>query len=73
VDPGGMSLPTLTAKLKQEFNPDKPVNIQTMAFGKDADVAALRQISAATGGATWVVRNPTDLRSVLLKVLLTKP
>lgn len=72
VDPGGISLPALLAALKQGFHPDKPVSITTIALGADADVAALRQISAATTGTTYVVRNPQDIRTVLLQTVLRR-
>ncbi|MEP7020174.1 MAG: VWA domain-containing protein [Pseudonocardiales bacterium] len=69
-DPDDSSLPALIATLKQEFDPKRPVNINTIALGADADVSALRQISAATGGKTYVVRNAQDIRSVFVRVAL---
>lgn len=69
-DPDDSSLPALIATLKREFDPKRPVNINTIALGADADVSALRQISAATGGKTYVVRNAQDIRSVFVRVAL---
>jgi Ca-activated chloride channel family protein len=69
-DPDDSSLPALIAALKQRFDPKRPVNIDTIALGADADVSALKQISAATGGHTYVVRSAQDIRTVFVRVAL---
>ncbi|MEP7179166.1 MAG: VWA domain-containing protein [Pseudonocardiales bacterium] len=69
-DPADSSLPALIAALKQRFNPKRPVNIDTIALGADADVNALQQISVATGGRTYVVRKAQDIRTVFVRVAL---
>jgi Mg-chelatase subunit ChlD len=69
-DPADSSLPALIAALKQAYDPKRPVNINTIALGADADVNALQQISAATGGRTYVVRNAQDIRNVFVRVAL---
>ena len=66
VDPDGIDLPTLLARLKASYNPAKPVHIVTIGIGSGADLAALRQISAATQGQTYAVSNPGDIKGVLL-------
>jgi secreted protein with Ig-like and vWFA domain len=66
----GLDLHTLLADLRHGFNRDKPVSITTIALGRDADVAALRQISAATGGRAYVLRSPKDLETGLLQSVL---
>ena len=70
VDPSNNSLSTLISKLKANFDPKRPVRITTIAFGKDADVNALKQISAATGGHSYVARKPSDLNTVFAEVAL---
>jgi Ca-activated chloride channel homolog len=69
-DPADNSLPALIAALKAQFDPTRPVNINTIALGADADVNALQQISAATGGRTYVVKKAQDIRTVFVRVAL---
>lgn len=69
-DPADNSLPALITALKAQFDPKRPVNINTIALGADADVRALQQISAATGGRTYVVRQAQDIRNVFVRVAL---
>lgn len=69
-DPDDNNLPALITALKAQFDPKRPVNINTIALGADADVRALQQISAATGGRTYVVRKARDIRSVFVRVAL---
>jgi Ca-activated chloride channel homolog len=70
VDPGGIDLPTLLAKLRALRNPAKPVQILTMGIGNQADTSALRQISDATGGLSYTVQNPADIKGVFLDAIL---
>lgn len=69
-DTNGIDLPTLIAQLKAAYNPQRPVSITGIALGKDADVGALRQISTATHGHTYVVRKAKDIRTVFVQVTL---
>jgi Ca-activated chloride channel family protein len=68
-DSQGLTRPELLAKLKQAVRPDRPVQIVTIAYGEDADVAALQEISRVTGGRTFVSRNPNDVEKVFLAAL----
>jgi Mg-chelatase subunit ChlD len=70
VDPGDMDLPTLLSRLKAEYQPAKPVHIVTIGFGNDADAAALKAISDATHGQTYLVKNPKDIVGVMLDSIL---
>jgi Ca-activated chloride channel family protein len=70
VDPNGIDLATLLARLKAEYNPAQPVKIVTIGFGQDADASALKQISDATHGQAYVVKNPDDIRGVLLDSII---
>jgi Ca-activated chloride channel homolog len=70
VDPTNNSLSALISTLKTAYNPRRPVHITTIAFGKDADVQALKQISAATGGHSYVARKPQDINTIFAEVAL---
>lgn len=69
---GGLSLSQLLATLKREYDPQRPVRIVTIGMG-EADPTALRQISAATGGTSYVAKNPADIDTVLVRALLARP
>ena len=49
-----------------------PVPIITVGIGDQADIATLRQISAVTGGKTYVVHNPAEIRGVFLDAMLQR-
>jgi hypothetical protein len=71
VDPGSsLTLKSLVAKLRADYDPHKPVHIVTIGFGRDADTAALRAISAATGGQSYHVNDPAQIQSVLLQSIV---
>jgi Ca-activated chloride channel family protein len=65
-DPGSISLTKLVATLKAEQDPKRPVRVLTIAYGQDADGAALRAIAKATDGASFTARSPSDIEQVLL-------
>jgi Ca-activated chloride channel homolog len=72
-DPGGgISKEELLSRLKAEQGNQK-VAIITIAFGANADVASLRQISQATGGIPYVVRDPRQIVQVLTDVIAKLP
>jgi Ca-activated chloride channel homolog len=70
VDPVGIDLRTLTSRLKASYNPARPVRIVTIGMGTQADAAALQAISNATHGQTYIVRNPVDIKNVLLQAII---
>ncbi len=72
VDPGGITLNQLVSTLRSQFDPAHPTPIITIGIGTDADAAALQAISAATGGKTYLVRNPTDIRGVFLDAIIQR-
>jgi len=55
---GGMDLGQLLDRLNREKRSDRPVSIVGVAVGPDADAAAMQEISRATGGSTFVARDP---------------
>jgi Ca-activated chloride channel family protein len=72
-DPGGgISKQELLSRLKAEQGNQK-VGIITIAFGANADVASLRQISQATGGIPYVVRDPREIIQVFTEVISKLP
>jgi Ca-activated chloride channel homolog len=72
-DPGGgIDQRTLLAKLKAEQG-DRPVQIVTIAFGANADIATLNKISQATGGRAFAARDPRDIERVFTDVISQLP
>ncbi len=69
-DPGSISLDELVTTLEREFDPARPVGIVTIAYGSDADPAALRRISAATGRKSYQSLDPSNILQVLTDALL---
>jgi Ca-activated chloride channel family protein len=63
---GGLSLQQLLGRLAQEVRPDQPIPIISIAVGPQADANALRQISRATGGRTFVVRDANQAVQTLV-------
>lgn len=72
VNAGGLTLDQLLAALRARVDPARPVPIITIGAGNDIDVAALQAISAVTGGKTYVVNNPSDIRAVFLDAILQR-
>jgi Ca-activated chloride channel homolog len=72
-DPGGgISKQELLTRLKAEQGNQK-VAIITIAFGANADATSLRQISQATGGIPYVVRDPREIIKVFTEVISKLP
>lgn len=63
-DPGSISEEELLAELKKLADPARPVPIITIAISDDADVGALQAISRATGGTSYLARDPRDIGDV---------
>ena len=71
VDPNGhLSLKQLVGTLRHRYNPREPVRIVTLAFGRDADTSALRQISAATHGQSYRVDDAAAIRQVIVDSII---
>jgi hypothetical protein len=66
----GVDLTTLLNTLRADTNSAAPLPIITIAVGKDADVATLQKISAATGGSTLTAAAPSDIRDAVLDALV---
>jgi Ca-activated chloride channel family protein len=63
---GGLTLPQLLGRLAEEVRPDQPIPVISIAVGPQADANALRQISQATGGRTFVVRDANQAVQTLV-------
>ena len=57
-DHAGLTKAKLLERLEREAQPERPTPIISIALGPEADATALRQISEATGGRTFVARDP---------------
>ncbi|MDR6504806.1 substrate-binding domain-containing protein [Arthrobacter oryzae] len=68
-DPDSLSLEELLEALERERDPAKPVVIVSIGITDDADAGTLRKISEATGGTSYVARNPQDIPNVFVDAL----
>jgi len=64
--------PAQRLELRSLADPARPVPIITIGIGDQADIATLRQISAVTGGRTYMVHDPTEIRGVFLDAMLQR-
>jgi Bacterial extracellular solute-binding protein/von Willebrand factor type A domain len=71
-DPGGHTLNGLLAALNRVEDPRRPVQVITVGMGPDVDPAALRRIAEATGGASYVARDPSAVAQILDDALLER-
>lgn len=71
-DPGSISLPRLLRTLEQEGDSSRPVNVVGIGVGPDADGEALRRIVDATGGRSYIARDPADINEVFQEALLSR-
>jgi Ca-activated chloride channel homolog len=56
-----VDLTTLLHSIGSEQDPQRPVPVIAIAYGPDADAAALRAITDATGGILYTSEDPRDL------------
>ncbi|MFZ2242575.1 MAG: VWA domain-containing protein [Gordonia amarae] len=61
-DANSISFEELLSQLKALYDPARPVHIVTIGISEDADAASLKQISDATGGASYIARTPEDIK-----------
>ncbi|MFY2787172.1 substrate-binding domain-containing protein [Rhodococcus sp. MALMAid1271] len=71
-DPNSVSLEELLSTLRAEQDPSRPVIIVTIGITDDADAGVLQQISAATGGSSFVARNPAEIPNVFVNALRSR-
>lgn len=65
-DPGSITLPALLAELTKRYDPQRPVHIVTLAYGSDADGAALAQVAKATDGLQFAAPDPRSIGRVFV-------
>lgn len=70
--PSGMDLETLLTQLRSQHDPANPVPVITIGIGPDADMAALQQISEATGTTAYQAQDPADIEQVFLRAMVER-
>ncbi|WP_262380083.1 substrate-binding and VWA domain-containing protein [Nonomuraea sp. PA05] len=68
-DGKGTGLAQVLDRLKREWNPDRPVQIIVIAFGKGVDRASLTQITSVTNGSLHEAEEPGEIIDVFLAAL----
>lgn len=71
-DPGSPTLEKTIQTLEGLRDPARPVRIIALGMGPDADAEELRKLAQATGGQSYVARNPGDLRTVFIDALQSR-
>ncbi|CCQ17687.1 putative secreted protein [Rhodococcus sp. AW25M09] len=71
-DPNSISLDELLSTLRSEQDPSRPVIIVTIGITDDADAGVLQQISAATGGTSFIARNPAEIPNVFVNAMKSR-
>lgn len=71
-DPDSLTLDQLLETLQREQDPAKPVVIVSIGITEDADAETLKKISAATGGTSYVAKDPKDIPTVFVDALLAR-
>ena len=68
-DRNSISLEQLVSELNIMKNPGRRIPIITVGISEDADAAALKRISDATGGSSFIARDPNDIATILMKAV----
>ncbi|MES9537559.1 substrate-binding domain-containing protein [Actinomadura sp. NPDC000600] len=68
-DPDGPSLQDTLKQLKGMQDPNKPIQVNMIGFGKGVDKNELEQIAAATNGNVQVAMTPSEISRIFLKML----
>ncbi|MFC4058028.1 substrate-binding and VWA domain-containing protein [Planomonospora corallina] len=68
-DAKGVSGSELVTALREEWDPQYPVQIVVLAFGDDLDRATLEQVASVTNGSLHVAREPGEIIDVFLSAL----
>lgn len=68
-DPGSLTLDQAVRALESLRDPARPVRIIALGMGPDADSAELARLAEATGGRSYLARNPADLQRVFIDAL----
>jgi Ca-activated chloride channel family protein len=65
-DDSSITLAQLVNTLRQESDKNRPVPVVSIAYGPDSDAHALQAISKATGGRTYLAKDPRNIKAVFL-------
>ncbi|GAA1548167.1 hypothetical protein GCM10009678_33560 [Actinomadura kijaniata] len=68
-DPGGLSLKQTLAELRSLRDPNRPIQVNMIGFGKGVDPNELKQIADATGGSVQVAQTPQEISKIFLRML----
>lgn len=68
-DPHGISLQQLLATLNKEFDPNRPVQVIMIGFGKGVDRNELAQIARATRGSVHIAHTPQEIQKIFLSAI----
>ncbi|MFK4088026.1 VWA domain-containing protein [Kribbella sp. NPDC020789] len=71
-DPGSADLEATVRALQALNDPDRPVRIIALGMGPDANPDELRRLAQATGGQSYVAKDPGDLRQVFIDALQSR-
>jgi von Willebrand factor type A domain len=68
-DRGGPTLPRTLARLRAEIDPNRPVQVNMIGFGKGVNPSELRTIAQATNGSVQIARTPQEISQIFLRML----
>jgi hypothetical protein len=71
-DPASPTLEATVKTLEGLRDPARPVRIIALGMGPGVNGDELRRLAQATGGQSYVARNPTDLREVFIDALQSR-
>jgi hypothetical protein len=71
-DPGSPTLAQTVHTLQGLRDPARPVRIIALGMGPEANADELGALALATGGSSYVARNPGDLRQVFIDALQSR-
>ncbi|GAA4232527.1 hypothetical protein GCM10022254_32640 [Actinomadura meridiana] len=68
-DPGGPTLQATLKQLKEAQDPNKPIQVNMIGFGKGVDRGELEQIAQVTGGSVQIAMTPGEIQRIFLRML----
>ncbi|WP_246491970.1 substrate-binding domain-containing protein [Actinomadura alba] len=68
-DQNGISLAQLRATLKKEFDPNRPVQVIMIGFGKGVDRNELDLIAKETRGSVHIANTPQEIQKIFLAAM----
>lgn len=68
-DPDGPSLKETLEHMRREYDPERPVQVNMLGYGRDVDVNELRQIAQVTHGDAYVADTPGQIQAIFLKAV----